>query len=105
MSESDCFVLASRRETFGVAYIEAMAMGLPVIATKCGGPEDFVTNENGILVPVDDIDKLKEALIKMHQNIDLYDREKISSSTRESFAPSTIAKHLIEVYKNVIKEN
>lgn len=105
MSESDCFVLASRLETFGVAYIEAMAMGLPVIATKCGGPEDFVTNENGILVPVDDIDKLKEALIKMHQNIDLYDREKISSSTKKSFAPSTIAKHLIKVYKNVIKEN
>ena len=104
MSESDCFVLASRRETFGVAYIEAMAMGLPVIATKCGGPEDFVTNENGILVPVDDIDKLKEALIKMHQNIDLYDREKISSSTKKSFAPSTIAERLIEVYKDVLRK-
>src|SRR5690606_4160000 len=32
MSESDCFVLASQLETFGVAYIEALSMGLPVIA-------------------------------------------------------------------------
>ena len=104
MGESDCFVLASRRETFGVSYIEAMAMGLPVIATKCGGPEDFVTEENGILVPVDNIDALEKALIKMKKNIDSYDREEISNSTREMFAPSTIANRLIEVYRECYKK-
>ena len=38
--ECDCFVLPSAGETFGVVYVEAMAAGLPVIATRCGGPED-----------------------------------------------------------------
>lgn len=47
--ECDCFVLPSAGETFGVVYVEAMAAGLPVIATRCGGPEDFVNEDNGIL--------------------------------------------------------
>ena len=42
LSYSNVFVLPSNSETFGVVYIEAMALGLPVIATKCGGPEDFL---------------------------------------------------------------
>ena len=42
MQKSDVFVLASREETFGLVYIEAMLAGLPVIATSCGGPEEFV---------------------------------------------------------------
>ena len=48
--ECDCFVLPSAGETFGVVYVEAMAAGLPVIATRCGGPEDFVNEDNGILI-------------------------------------------------------
>lgn len=51
LPQADAFVLASRRETFGVVYIEAMAAGLPVIATACGGPEDFVREEDGFLIP------------------------------------------------------
>jgi len=103
MSKSDCFVLASRRETFGVAYIEAMAMGLPVIATQCGGPEDFVTAENGIIIPVDDRDALANALLMIYENIETYDRQAISVLTSKMFAPSTIAQQLIDVYKKCIK--
>ena len=44
------FALASHRETFGVVWAEALAAGLPVLATRCGGPEDFVQPVNGVLV-------------------------------------------------------
>ena len=103
MSESDCFVLASRGETFGVAYVEAMAMGLPVIATKCGGPEDFVTTQNGILIPKDNINSLADALTMMHNNISVYDRKKISDYARKRFGPDTIAEQLKNVYINLIE--
>lgn len=102
MSESNCFVLASSSETFGVAYIEAMAMGLPVIATRCGGPEDFVTAKNGILVPVNDLNALTKGLQVIHKNIEFYDRQAISASAKKMFAPSIIAQQLIDVYKKVI---
>ena len=65
LAKSDCFVLPSRSETFGIVYIEALATGTPVIATRCGGPEDFVNDENGMLVDVDDIVNLSIALHKI----------------------------------------
>lgn len=44
------FALVSHAETFGVVWAEALAAGLPVLATRCGGPEDFVSAESGVLV-------------------------------------------------------
>jgi len=47
---ADFFVINSNYETFSVVSAEALASGIPVIATKCGGPEDFVTKDVGILI-------------------------------------------------------
>ena len=99
---ADCFVLASRSETFGVAYIEAMASGLPVIATRCGGPDDFVTEENGILIPVDDESTLTGAMEHMMLRREDYDSAAISADIRRKFAPETIAARLTELYEGVL---
>ena len=101
ISASFVFVLASRTETFGVVYIEAMAAGLPVIATKCGGPEDFINDTNGLLVDVNDIGGLKTALIDMYQNFEKYDMREISEITKKQFSPEAIAKKLTKVYKSI----
>lgn len=62
IASCDAFVLPSRSETFGVAYVEALMAGKPVIATACGGPEDIVTPQNGFLVPVGDTGALATAM-------------------------------------------
>ncbi|MFI5348027.1 MAG: glycosyltransferase family 4 protein [Elusimicrobiota bacterium] len=60
------FVLPSRHESFGMAALEAMACGKPVVASRCGGLAEFVTDRNsGILVPPRDIASLREALLKL----------------------------------------
>jgi glycosyltransferase involved in cell wall biosynthesis len=53
---SHCHVLASDEETFGIVHAEAMFRGLPVISTICGGPEEIITPESGLLVPKDDLE-------------------------------------------------
>lgn len=101
MGEASAFVLASRSETFGVVYIEAMSSGMPVVATCCGGPEDFVNEDNGILVPVDAIDALSEALKTIRLDIDNYDGLKISRECNERFSSQSIANEIERQYSGL----
>lgn len=101
----DCFVLLSRSETFGVAYIEAMAAGLPVIATACGGPEGFVDEDNGILVPVGDEDAYVNALMDMIQRADEYNKENIRQGVISRFSPVKIAEDLTHLYEEIIQKH
>lgn len=105
MNESNAFVLPSRGETFGVAYIEAMAMGLPVIATVCGGPEHFVTPDNGLLVGIDNVEQLTKAMKRMEETIDKYQPENIRAYVRGSFSAKAIAGQLEEIFEEVINQD
>ena len=63
LDRARCFALSSRRETFSLACVEALAHGLPVAATDCGGPSEILTsNALGVLVPVGDVDALAHAI-------------------------------------------
>ncbi len=102
LAQSDCFVLASQSETFGVAYIEALAMGVPVIATRCGGPEAFVSEDNGLMIDLNNEKQLIEAMQYMYNNIEKYDRKSIGTETKEKFSPETVATKIINVYEDVL---
>ena len=102
MAACDCFVLPSRYETFGVVYIEAMASGKPVIATACGGPDDFVTQENGLLVPVGEVSALARAMQQMMTSRHQYDSDKIRESVQSRFSSQAIAGQLEQIYSAVL---
>lgn len=63
LQKSHAFVLSSYHEGFGLVLVEAMAFGLTLISTRCGGPEDIIRDKNqGILVEVGNIKQLSEAM-------------------------------------------
>jgi glycosyltransferase involved in cell wall biosynthesis len=79
------FIAPSRTEAQGVAMCEAMACGLPVIATRVGGIPEFVKdNVNGLLVPSEDYLKLRKAIELLTSNSNLCDS--LSKNAREYVA-------------------
>ena len=63
MRAGTVFVLPSRAEPFGLALVEAMALGLPCVATRAGGPREIIEEGvSGLLVPPDDPAALADAL-------------------------------------------
>jgi glycosyltransferase involved in cell wall biosynthesis len=63
LQSHDLYILSSTHEGFSISAIEAMATGLPVIATRCGGPEEIVVEGvTGMLVPPSDSKALAEAI-------------------------------------------
>lgn len=101
---SDVFVLPSRNENFSVAVLEALCMGMPVVASICGGIKECIDSSNGLLFPVDDIDSLSHAIQKMYIGYSRYDRERIAQESRARFSPEVIARQLTEVFEKTIQK-
>ena len=80
---ADAFVLPSRSEALGVAYMEAMALGLPTIGTDTGGVGEIITSErDGLLVPLDDAERLATAVARLMDEPEL--RRRLSKNARRT---------------------
>lgn len=102
LAQSDLLLHPSAYETFGIVIAEAVALGLPAIATRCGGPEDIITNDNGILVPVDDVPALADAIQSISEKIQDWRRasEVISENARMKYHEDQFVKSIIEIYRS-----
>ena len=105
LHNSDVYIMSSRSETFGVAAIEALACGLPVIATDCGGARDFVTKENGVICPVNEVDGLSESIRYMMNHYQAYDRTKIAEDCQKRFSSEAIGKQLEGIFEEVLRKS
>ena len=85
LHKHDFLTLSSEVETFGMAIIEAQSCGLPVVATECGGPSDLITKKTGILVKPNSVKNLEIGLIKMINNLELYNPDLIREQTIKTF--------------------
>ncbi len=107
LKEMDIFVLPSRTEGCPIVILEAMAMGLPVIATNVGGnPELVINNETGFLIPHDDAEVMAEKILLLIADKD-YARQLGQNGRRRAFAefhPSSFTHKLQNLYSQIYGE-
>ena len=101
---SNAVILNSNHENNPVALIEALACGKPIIATSCGGPEDIVNDNNGLLVNVNDSIDLAEKMIQLMKTYDEYNQRVIRSDFEERFSSKVITPKIVKIYQQVIHE-
>ncbi len=99
MQKCDVFVLSSLHETFGVVVGEAMACGKPVISTRCGGPEFFVNEENGVLVDVANPQALADAMADFINDRHSFDPQTVRASVVDRFSPEAFVRNVTAVYE------
>jgi glycosyltransferase involved in cell wall biosynthesis len=105
LSELTLFVSAARAEPFGLAIVEAMAAGLPVVATESEGAVEIIEDAvTGKLVPVDDVEALAQAIEDLLH--DPLERERLgrnaSRVARERFSLERMARDTEQVYREVM---
>ena len=103
INNSNCFLLSSLYEPFGVVLIEALALGKPIISTISDGPKDIVTDDVGILVPQNDINAFVEAMIRLYDSYENFNPYKLRSFAEEKFGPINISEKLINHYSQILK--
>ncbi len=100
------FCLPSRYEAMPYVLLEALAAGLPIVSTECGGATTTITNGvNGLIVPIEDSIALANALKQVMGDEDLRLRMGESSLQRAAeFSLEAMVQNTIKVYEDVINK-
>lgn len=106
-TQADVFVLPSISlngtiEAWGLTVNEAMECGLPVIATTAvGAAYDLITNKNGVLIEENNVSQLKNAIVRIIDNIDNIDYKNNCVNTAKKFSVDKMARSFAEAIFNL----
>lgn len=103
LTQADLFALASLHEGLPITILEAMSVGLPIVASNVGGIKEEVDESNGYLVE-NNVEKIKEVILKIISNQDISTSMSKNSwnKQREIFSEEKFIKETEEVYKGLL---
>lgn len=102
MRQCDFFILPSLWENLPCVLIEAMATGVPVIATNIGGVKEIINENVGLLIPPKNMRALEKAIEYMLDTCKNYSAEEIARYAREKFSYAEISRKLDKIYREIL---
>ncbi|MBN2280603.1 MAG: glycosyltransferase family 4 protein [Candidatus Marinimicrobia bacterium] len=101
VKQSDFLIITSLNEGFGRVIVEAMAAGLPVIATHVGGiPEIIHSNRNGFLVAPTDAASMANCIVQLSRDRKKYiEISRINSLEAKKYSMENYVKNLLQIYE------
>lgn len=102
ITKINCLLIGSDFETFSIVAVEALALGKPIISTKCGGPESIIVPKVGLLVEKNSIDELAAAMLNIYENIENYNTELIRKYCEENFSEATVVNRITKIYSETL---
>ncbi len=100
-AKSHCYIMNSNFETFSISTAEALLNGLPVISTKCGGPEEYINDRCGVLIEVGNTKLLESSLLHIIHGYDKYNRNEIIQYAQQRFQ-NVAGEQFYKLYQNII---
>lgn len=100
--ENNIFVIASEKETFCIPGVEALASGLPVVSTKCLGPEEYITEKCGKLVEVGDVKGMSYAIKEVYDEIEKYNVKELRKIA-DRYSDAHVIDKALKIYKEILK--
>jgi glycosyltransferase involved in cell wall biosynthesis len=104
MREADFLVLPSLAENLPVAVIEAMATGLPVVATRVGGLSELVDDAVGVLVEPGNSGALRDAIDEMLDRHSAYSPDAITTKARTRYSTTALGEVWRDIYDEVLSK-
>ena len=99
LAKLDIFVLPSRYEGFGISLIEAMATGVPCIASNIDGPKEIIKNDQyGILFQNNNCKDLSEKIEIIIKNRNKIDKDKVINYVSENFSMDKMMREIYTIY-------
>ncbi len=102
LHRTHALISSSYVETFGLTIIEAFASGRPVVATRSGGADALIDENNGLLVPAGDETALSAALRTMTETYARYNPEAIRTDCLSRYSEAVIVRQLEAIYESVV---
>ena len=99
LANSDCLVVSSKVETFGVVVLEALSAGIPVISTRCGGPEELIDSSNGLLVDSSSVDEMAFAMEQIRCDYAKFDAKNLISYVEKNYGQSRHLRSVMDLYR------
>ena len=105
MRRAAVLAVPSRRESFSSVTIEALASGLPVVATRCGGPEELLDDSAGRLIPVEDPEAMSAALGEVLRSAELFDPLKLRALVVPRYGFAATTGRLLRLYQSALTKS